>query len=130
MGLLPYVSLLKLSDEEVEFLGEEALAKVPVAVVTRGGEGLTLLADGNRVDVPAVNADVIDTIGAGDTIMGALLAQIDERGLTVADLTNVSADQWREILHYAAAAAAITVSRKGAQPPTKTEVEELLAKDS
>ena len=62
--------------------------------------------------------------------MGALLAQFDKRGLTVADLTSVSPDQWREILHYATAAAAITVSRKGAQPPTKTEVEELLAKDS
>lgn len=89
-----------------------------------------MLADGNRIDVPAVNANVVDTIGAGDTIMGALLAQIEERGLTAADLTSVSPDQWREILHYAAAAAAITVSRKGAQPPTKTEVEELLAKDS
>lgn len=130
MGLLPYVNLLKLSDEEVEFLGEEALTKVPAAVITRGGDGLTLLADGNRIDVPAVNANVVDTIGAGDTIMGALLAQFDERGLTVADLTSVSPDQWREILHYAAAAAAITVSRKGAQPPTKIEVEELLAKDS
>ena len=130
LGLLPYVSLLKLSDEELGFLGEEALTKVPVAVVTRGGEGLTLLADGNRIDVPAVNANVVDTIGAGDTIMGALLAQIDQRGLTAADLASESTDQWREILHYAATAAAMTVSREGAQPPTKTEVEELLAKDS
>lgn len=126
LGLLPYVSLLKLSDEEVEFLGEEALTKVPVAVVTRGGDGLTLLTDDMRIDVPCVDVDVVDTIGAGDTIMGALLAQIDERGLTADDLTNVSEGQWREILHYAATAAAITVSRKGAQPPTKREVEELV----
>ena len=40
LSLLPHVTLLKLSDEEVEFLGEDALAQVPIVVTTRGAEGL------------------------------------------------------------------------------------------
>lgn len=126
LDLLPYVSLLKLSDEEVDFLGEDALSQVPIAVVTRGGKGLSLYSKNLHVDEPRVNVDLVDTIGAGDTVMGALLAQIDQRGLGAKDLTDVTDEQWHEMLHFAATAAAITVSRKGAQPPTRAEVEELL----
>ena len=53
--------------------------------------------------------------------MAALLSQLLTR-----DISALSAEEWQEILHFAATAAAITVSRTGAQPPTLPEVEERL----
>lgn len=121
LSLLPHVTLLKLSEEEVEFLGEDALAHVPVVVTTRGAEGLSVRTDSVSAQVPPVKVEVADTIGAGDTVMAALLSQLLTR-----DISALSAKEWQEILHFAATAAAITVSRTGAQPPTLPEVEERL----
>ena len=117
LELLPEVHLLKLSDEEVDFLGEEALSQVPVAVITRGADGLTVVQGAQRWDVAGVSTTVADTIGAGDTVMGALLARLDALNISASTLSELNEGQWREIANYAARAAAITVSRKGAQPP-------------
>ena len=117
LELLPEVHLLKLSDEEVDFLGEEALSQVPVAVITRGADGLTVVQGAQRWDVAGVSTTVVDTIGAGDTVMGALLARLDALNISASTLSELNEGQWREIANYAARAAAITVSRKGAQPP-------------
>ena len=117
LELLPEVHLLKLSDEEVDFLGEEALSQVPVAVITRGADGLTVVQGAQRWDVAGVSTTVADTIGAGDTVMGALLARLDALSISASTLSELNEGQWREIANYAARAAAITVSRKGAQPP-------------
>ena len=124
--LLPHVTVLKLSDEEVEFLGTDLISQVPVVVITRGGEGLSVQAGDTALQVPAAKVTVADTIGAGDTIMAALLTQIDERGLDATALSELGAAEWKEILSFAAAAAGITVSRKGANPPRREEVESAL----
>ena len=126
LSLLPHVTLLKLSEEEVDFLGAESLEQVPVVVTTRGGEGLSVRTASVSVAVPPVAVDVADTIGAGDTVMASLLTLLAERKLSAAELTALNAEEWREILHFAATAAAITVSRTGAQPPSRAEVEERL----
>lgn len=117
-GLLDCVDVLKLSEEEVEFFGgREAFAQVPVVVTTRGGEGLRIDVADTRIDIPALSVEVADTIGAGDTILGAILSRID--GATRIGLADLD---WVEIGRFAAAAAAITVSRTGAQPPRAVEV--------
>lgn len=121
LSLLPHITLLKLSEEEVEFLGEDALAQVPIVVTTRGAEGLSVRTDSVSLQVPPVKVEVADTIGAGDTVMAALLRQLVQR-----DISALGVEEWQEILHFAATAAAITVSRTGAQPPTFSEVEERL----
>ena len=119
----PYVTLLKLSDEEVEFLGDDLISQVPIVVVTRCGEGFSVQAGETKLNVPAAQVPVTDTMGAGDTIMAALLTQIDERGLDSSALAQLGAAEWKELLSFAAAAAGITVSRKGANPPRREEVE-------
>lgn len=59
--------------------------------------------------------------------MGTIVAELDQRGATTADsLTDVPTDTWRDIIRTAAAAAAITCSRTGAQPPTSAELQEFL----
>ena len=126
-SLFPFVTLLKLSDDEVNFLGEDALKHVPVVVTTLGGDGLAVKTSRAEVHVPPVRTNVADTIGAGDTIMGTLLAEITRRELRAPDLQELTIAEWRDILTFAAGAASVTVSRRGANPPTRAEVQQKIA---
>lgn len=125
---LPSVSLLKLSEDDASWLGgtpREWLASGPGAVVvTRGGEGLTVYTrDGGEWSVPGEPVDVVDTIGAGDTVNAALLHGLRARdALSVESLAGLGADGWGEVLRFAARAAAVTVSRAGAEPPYAKEL--------
>jgi len=72
-----------------------------------------------------VEVTVADTIGAGDTFSAALLARLDNDGLLTKDAILALTDsQLHALLGYAAAAAAITASRPGADPPWKHEMEQ------
>lgn len=126
---LPSVSLLKLSEEDARWLGgtpREWLAAGPSAVViTQGGDGLTAFTrDGSVHPVPGEKVDVVDTIGAGDTVNAALLHGLAARdALSPAALSALTADDWTALLRFAARAAAITCSRAGAEPPYAAELE-------
>ncbi|WP_430378663.1 carbohydrate kinase family protein [Streptomyces sp. B1-3] len=125
---LPSVSLLKLSEEDALWLGgtpQEWLAAGPSAVViTHGGDGLSVFTrDGAALPVPGEKVDVVDTIGAGDTVNAALLhglAALD--ALSPAALAALRVDDWTRLLRFAARAAALTCSRAGAEPPYAAEV--------
>ncbi|MEV3969898.1 carbohydrate kinase [Streptomyces sp. NPDC050698] len=125
---LPSVSLLKLSEEDAEWLGgtpREWLAAGPAAVViTRGGDGLTAYtADGGEYTVPGERVEVVDTIGAGDTVNAALLHGLAERdALGTRAPAALGPGGWTELLRFAARAAAITCSRAGAEPPYAHEL--------
>ena len=105
---LPSVSLLKLSEEDAEWLGgtpREWLASGPAAVVvTHGGDGLTAFTqDGAAYSVPGERVDVVDTIGAGDTVNAALLHGLAAReALSGPALAGLGADGWDELLRFAA----------------------------
>jgi fructokinase len=133
---LPDIGLLKLSAEDARWLAggapedpedtvREWLTKGPAAaVITRGSDGLSAITGGGElVEVPAAKATVVDTIGAGDTVHGALLYWLHRAGITAPDaLREVGAADWRDALDFAARAAAITVSRAGAEPPYANEI--------
>jgi fructokinase len=128
-GWLPYVGLLKLSEEDAAWIAEgdplEAARTWPGPVVlTRGSNGLAVVTGaGELVEVPATATTVVDTIGAGDTVHGALLAWLYTKDIrTVEQLRSLDANSWREALRYAGDAAAITVSRAGAEPPYAAEL--------
>lgn len=134
--------VVKASDEDLAYLypdhtleqAASALAALGPAlvVVTRGAEGAFALSHGVSASVPAPKTEVVDTVGAGDSFMGALLHRLDldgrlgdsprERlaGLTETDL--------EALLTHAATAAAHTVTREGAEPPTKEELNAALAR--
>lgn len=114
------VTVLKLSDEEVDFLSDTS--HVPVVVTTLGAEGISVRAPFGTCTVPAPKVQVADTIGAGDTIMAALVYQFQHRGLDRQGLLDLDAQQWEDILCFAAHAAALTVSRTGAETPRLEEV--------
>lgn len=127
-GWLPSVSLLKLSEDDAEWLGGDVadwLAAGPAAVVlTRGADGLTVFTrDGRQLSVPGERVDVVDTIGAGDTVNAALLHALGQRELFAPGaLDGLGPDGWREVLGFAARASALTCSRAGAEPPHASEL--------
>ncbi|WP_329458408.1 carbohydrate kinase family protein [Streptomyces sp. NBC_01497] len=125
---LPSVSLLKLSEQDAQWLEgtpEGWLGSGPAAVVlTRGGAGLSVFtAAGGEVSVPAAPVEVADTIGAGDTVNAALLHSLAAHdALTPPALVSLGDSGWREVLAFAARAAAVTCSRPGADPPYASEL--------
>ncbi|GGZ68542.1 carbohydrate kinase [Streptomyces echinoruber] len=127
---LPSVDLLKLSEEDARWLGgspREWLAAGPSAVViTRGGDGLTVhTRNGAEHSVPAERVDVVDTIGAGDTVNAALLHGLSVHGaLSGRALAELDGSAWTRLLRFAARAAAVTCSRADAEPPYASEVGE------
>ena len=121
-------SALKVSDEDIKWLYPSLeieqvvnnwLAKGPsLVVVTYGDKGLTGYRDGEKVSVDAVKVVVADTVGAGDTVGAILVEAIVKDGLD--SLNGVRLEM---MLKRSAKAAAITVSRSGANPPTLKEID-------
>ena len=128
--------LVKASDEDLAALYpgrdlEEAaralLTLGPAAVVvTKGDAGAMWVGQGTTVEVETVKVDVADTIGAGDTFGAAIVDALWERGRLGADrreaLRDLPEDEIAEVLAHAARAAAVTVSRPGADPPYRSEL--------
>lgn len=110
--------VVKASDEDLDWLypgvpasdaiGHWADLGAELVVVTRGGDGAEALHSGERTVVTAPRTAVVDTIGAGDSFMAGLLFGLVREGL----------DDVRALLDFAARCAAVTVSRRGANPPT------------
>jgi fructokinase len=96
-------------------------------VVTLGGDGAVAVRGDDVVRVPGVRVDVVDTIGAGDTFTGALLDALTDLGASGPRarpvLAALTAEQLADAASWAARAAAVTVSRPGADPPTRAELE-------
>lgn len=98
-----------------------------VVIVTRGGSEATVVrAGGQRFDVPGVSADVADTIAAGDTFTAGLIDALLAAGAHGRDawarITGLEHEELVRVVRHAHAAAAITVSRPGADPPTRAEL--------
>ncbi|WP_347886954.1 carbohydrate kinase [Pseudarthrobacter sp. CC12] len=103
--------------------GEEGPAMV---VVTRGADGPWGVCRAGEAAIPAPRVEVADTVGAGDSFMAALLSGLVDRELDGAqnrqDLRDLPVEGLSELLQHAARAAAVTVSRPGANPPTREEL--------
>ena len=92
-------------------------------VVTKGGEGADRLLEAAQRSVPAVPVTVVDTVGAGDTFNAGILASLRDQGLlTKQAIAALTEDQIRSVLTFSGKAAAITVSRAGANPPWRREM--------
>ena len=100
--------------------GVQCVVDDRTGVGARGVRLAVITAAGELAHVPSRRVRVVDTIGAGDTVQGALLAWLHARKVT--DLGALAADGWTEALGFAAKAASITVSRSGAEPPTAQDM--------
>lgn len=129
--------VVKVSDEDLQWLypdrddedvAREWLSRGPaVVIVTRGGNGVFAVTAALEVRRPATAIDLVDTVGAGDSFTSGLLD-----GLRRADLIGgprrealaaIDESSLVSVLDTASLIAAITCSRPGADPPTRTEVD-------
>ncbi|NYI42291.1 carbohydrate kinase family protein [Demequina lutea] len=136
--LVALADVVKVSDEDLEWLfptedptdaAQRWLALGPaLVVVTLGSDGALAVCAGGMVSVPRVVVEVADTVGAGDSFMSGLID-----GLWSAELLGghrrdalraIDLPQVTQILQRCARIAGITVSRSGANPPTRTELGE------
>ena len=125
--------IVKFSDEDLAWFGlegdEDALARywlhhgAKLVVVTRGAEGAVGYTAAHRVTVPSERVSVVDTVGAGDTFDAGVLASLKMQNLlTKEQVGRLTEDQIARVLALGAKAAAVTVSRAGANPPWAKEI--------
>ena len=125
--------LIKISDEDFELLfpgldpaekAREWLAGTTCLVVlTRGGEGVRAWSRQHAVELVAPAIELVDAVGAGDTFQAALLTALAETGhLEARALAAIGLPQLQVCLAFAAMAAAITCSRRGADIPRRAEL--------
>ncbi|HSX75253.1 MAG TPA: carbohydrate kinase [Shinella sp.] len=125
--------IVKFSDEDLAWFGlegdEDALARhwlhhgAKLVVVTRGAQGAVGYTASQKVTVPSERVTVVDTVGAGDTFDAGVLAALKMQNLlTKQQVANLSEDQIAKVLALGAKAAAVTVSRAGANPPWAREI--------
>ena len=133
MDILPYVDLLKISEEEVEMMGGEETLKelmekngITLIIETLGSEGARAYFGGSSFTVPGRKAKAVDATGAGDAFWGAFLSSLRIQGVEKAsDLTE---EIIRTAMDYGNVSGCICVQGKGAiaSLPTRAQIEEYL----
>lgn len=128
--------IVKASDDDLAWLYPDRspvetarlwAGKGQYVIMTRGADGATLFAPGgDTVSVSAPVIELVDTVGAGDSFLGATLYGLQSRGALGGNaqerLASVSLDEWIKLLELAAKVGAITCSRAGCNPPTAAEL--------
>lgn len=131
--LVAMADIARLSEEDLAWIAPEAdfeaLARrwldlgAGLVILTRGGEGATAISARHAVSVPGIATKVVDTVGAGDTFTAGFLTRLETLGLlTKKAVAALDRDRLTDVLTFATKAAAITVSRAGANPPWLKEI--------
>ena len=132
--------IYRASDEDMEWIwprrshgsvAEQLLAgRASIVIITRGASGAIAYITSDQLTIAGHQVDVVDTVGAGDTFVGALLAALWDRGLTRNPqlLADITPSDLGHITRHAVAAAAITCSRLGADPPHRDELMNFLGR--
>lgn len=136
-SMIPYVDLMKISDEETGLVSgkddpDEAAAYlldhgVKCVVVTLGGDGAMLRTKNFEIHEPALRGKVVDTTGAGDSFWGGFLYGMATQNVRPEDLTK---EQAEDFVLYANAVAGLCVQKRGAIPamPDRDAVMEVYEK--
>lgn len=134
-AMIRLADIVKVSDEDLHWIDpaegslQDKAARLaasgpPVVIVTRGAGGaFALTASGRMASAAGRAVPVADTVGAGDTFNAGVLARLDARGLLSKQaLRALTAEDLEAALDLGARAAAVTVSRRGANPPWASEL--------
>ncbi|HEY3297492.1 MAG TPA: PfkB family carbohydrate kinase [Armatimonadota bacterium] len=120
------VHVVKLSEEELYFItgetglepGVRALMRIAGSIrlvfVTRGPEGCYYSTGNVSGDSPGLNVAAVDTTGAGDAFVGAMLSQMLQRDLKVNDISELCKSELDEIAGVANAVGALATTKRGA----------------
>ena len=130
---LKVTDFTKLSDEELTLITKEkdldaGVKKlhelgVKVVTITLGSKGTYLSVNGENVIIPSIKITQVDSTGAGDSFVGAVLKQVAE----IEDKKNISMEEWKKIITFANKVGAITCTNYGAidSMPTLEEVKDI-----
>jgi len=134
-GMIAQADIVKISDEDLDWIvpgadthPQKSRALLDLGartvILTQGAQGATAyLRNGTEVHVPARPAQIVDTVGAGDTFNAGVLASLSQAGWLRKDRwADITAAQMNDALTLGAQVAAITVSRAGANPPWAHEL--------
>ena len=133
--LVRLATIVKVSEDDLAWLyPKERVVNVAawwremgpsLIVVTLGAAGAIGMTGDTVVSSPGVRADTVDTVGAGDAFMSAMLAWLDDRGFLHSEAIGaLTEDVIAEMLVSSNTAAAITCARHGANPPTRRQIEQ------
>lgn len=125
--------LYKASDEDLDWiwpgrLPEDCASQLlegnfEAVIVTHGADGATVYTNVGSIGVAGRPVHVVDTVGAGDTFVGSVLASLSDRGAVLPEqLEALSIHDWHLIATRAVVAASVTCSRRGANPPRLGEL--------
>ena len=132
-GILPLADVVKIADEELELIcGTEDIERAAqtvrdlgprAVVITRGADGAYFSAGEQSGWVPGLSAEAIDTLGAGDAFVAALLAELSQH-----EPTSWGDLDWPRLVSFANACGALATQKRGAIPslPTRQEAEAML----
>ncbi|WP_096437756.1 aminoimidazole riboside kinase [Alteribacter populi] len=135
ISMLDQVDVLKISEEELEFItgkkdidaGVKALRdyQVPVTLITLGAEGSYIFVNNEKTHVPAMKVNAVDTTGAGDAFVSGMLYQLHHYDKSVDDLTVAEA---AEMARFASVSGGLAAATKGAMTalPTLDQVKMIL----
>ncbi|MGG1516652.1 PfkB family carbohydrate kinase [Paenibacillus oryzisoli] len=136
LAQLPLADVVKVSEEEIEFLlgtdattgAQQLLSQGPsVIIITLGAAGCRVVSARQDVVIPGVSVTAVDTTGAGDSFVGAMLVQLAALGAAPAELADALAEPGvaERVFAFANRVGALTTTRRGAIPalPTRVEVE-------
>ncbi|MGE6754197.1 aminoimidazole riboside kinase [Rossellomorea sp. NPDC071047] len=136
-SMLPEADVLKISEEELEFITgekeiEAGVAKlkaynIPFLIITMGAEGSFVYVGDARQYVPVMKVKAVDTTGAGDAFVSGILYSVDQyKG----DIASLSIEEAARMARFAAVSGALAASTKGAMTalPTLNEVNRHLGK--
>lgn len=132
--MMAMADIVKLSDDDLDWFGETGShaeiaarwleAGPKLVIITGGAKGAEGFTNRHTVFVAAQPVKVVDTVGAGDTFNAGVLASLHDQGLLKKGaLAGLSEASIHSALSFGAKAAAVTVSRAGANPPWRHELD-------
>ena len=132
---IPYAHILKISDEELEFLTgkteiQDALdglfvGNVKMVIYTKGSDGAECYTKKASAFAPCEKVKAVDTTGAGDGFIGSFLYQLFQNGINADNIDEVSAEQMEGFLKFSNKFCGYSVQKSGAiaSYPTMKEIE-------
>ena len=137
--ILDAASIVKLSSEDLghiapgasrdSFVSDMLSKGAALVLVTDGENGSTAFTRNGHAVANASEVSVVDTVGAGDSFMGAALVWISEQGMSDRNLlTELSSGKLADMLEFATQAAAINCTRAGCIPPARVEIDEAVSR--
>ncbi|UXM96610.1 carbohydrate kinase (plasmid) [Bartonella sp. HY329] len=131
--MIRHSDIVKLSNDDLKWFADDVDEKVlaqewlnngaKLVVITKGADGMVAYSQQFCVEIESEKVEIVDTVGAGDTVNAGILASLEDHGLLNKQaITKLNEAQIYEALHLAKQVAAITVARAGANPPWRHEL--------